>query len=225
VTILAIETSMGRTSAALSIGPRGETVLVKRLPGGTAQAEQLIPLIAGLMAEAGQSFSSLGRVAVSIGPGGFSGIRAGVAAARGIGLAGNICVVGATSFRIMAAEFEKRAQAATYALAAPAGQAAIFCQLWRAGCIPATGVAVLSREDAAAFFENAEVMSGPAAQPLAEGGFVSMPVLIPDLVPDAATLAELAPALDPKSDAPVPYYARPADARPQDRHVIARRAG
>ncbi len=103
--ILAIETSMGRTSVALK--RPGEPMLAKRIPSGRGQAEQLIPLIGALMEEANLPFASLTRVAVCIGPGGFSGIRTGVAAARGIGLAARIPVVGATSFRIMAAAFEE----------------------------------------------------------------------------------------------------------------------
>ena len=87
-------------------------MLVRRLPEGKPQAEGLIPLIGELMAAAGMAFPSLDRIAVSIGPGGFSGIRTGVAAARGLGLAAGVPVVGATSFKIMAAAFESEGQRA-----------------------------------------------------------------------------------------------------------------
>ena len=76
------------------------------------------------MAHAGIEFSSLGRIAVCVGPGGFSGIRTGVAAARGIGLAAGVPVAGATSFQIMAAAFESEGEAPeVYGIAAPAGLA------------------------------------------------------------------------------------------------------
>jgi len=65
---------MGRTSAALAIEP-GAPLLVRRLPEGAQQAEGLIPLIRDLMAGAGIDFASLDRIAVSTGPGGFSGIN------------------------------------------------------------------------------------------------------------------------------------------------------
>ena len=126
---------MGRTSVALA--RPGEPVLVKRIESGRGQAEQLIPLIGSLMEGAAVSFEALDRVAVCIGPGGFSGIRTGVAAGRGIGLAARLPVVGATSFRIMAAAFEKAADAPeTYGLAAPAGMSAVYCQIVARGGTP-----------------------------------------------------------------------------------------
>jgi tRNA threonylcarbamoyladenosine biosynthesis protein TsaB len=97
---------MRRISVALTERD-GVSVLAKRLESGHSQAERLIPLLAEIMAEAAVPFSALERVAVCVGPGGFSSIRAGVAAARGIGLASRVPVVGATSFQIMAAAFEQ----------------------------------------------------------------------------------------------------------------------
>jgi tRNA threonylcarbamoyladenosine biosynthesis protein TsaB len=223
VKVLAIETSMGRTSAALAWA--GEPVLVRYLPESQPQAEGVIPLIKGLMAEAEMAFSSLDRIAVSTGPGGFSGIRTGVAAARGIGLAAGVPVVGATSFQIMAAAFEKVAAPvpATYGLASPAGLSAVYCQILGPGRQALTEILALPHAEAAAFFEGrAEAMAGPASGPLSEAGYVSVPVRGAAIAPDAGTLAELAPGLDPERDLPSPYYVRPPDAKPQTKHIIRR---
>ncbi len=216
---------MGRTSAALTAGREGERTLVRRLEAGEPQAEGLIPLIGELMADAGIAFASLDRIAVCIGPGGFSGIRTGVAAARGIGLAAGIPAVGATSFKIMAAAFEREGETPhTYGIAAPAGLSAVFCQILERGGIPVTEILALSHSETAAFFEGrAEVLAGPAAGPLSESGYVSLPVRSTSLMPDAETLAQIAPGLDPSRDVPSPYYVRPADARPQTGHIIPRK--
>jgi tRNA threonylcarbamoyladenosine biosynthesis protein TsaB len=221
VKILAIETSMGRTSVALK--RPGEPMLAKRIPSGHGQAEQLIPLVGALMKEANLPFASLNRVAVCIGPGGFSGIRTGVAAGRGIGLAAHLPVVGATSFRIMAAAFEEMGDTPeTYALVAPAGMSAVYCQILARGCKSLGDIVALPQSECAAFLEGkAEVLAGPAAASLSEKGFVSLPIKAADLYPDAVTLAEIAISLDPERDAPSPYYVRDADARPQTNHVIA----
>ncbi len=215
---------MGRTSIALARA--GEPVLAKRIESGRGQAEQLIPLIGSLMEEADLPFAALDRVAVCIGPGGFSGIRTGVAAGRGIGLAAQVPVVGATSFRIMAAAFEKAAEAPeTYGLATPAGMNAVYCQIVARGGTPVTDVVALPQAECAAFFEGkAAILTGPAAATLYEAGFVSLPVTAPELHPDAVTLAELAMHLDPERDSPAPYYVREADAKPQTRHLIALKA-
>ncbi len=224
VKILAIETSMGRTSVALA--RPGEPALAKRIESGRGQAEQLIPLIGVLMEEANLPFAALNRIAVCIGPGGFSGIRTGVAAGRGIGLAARIPVVGATSFRIMAAAFEKAAEAPeTYGLAAPAGMNAIYCQIVARGGTAVTGIVALPQSECAAFFEGrAEILAGPAAVTLSKAGFVSVPVSAAESHPDAVTLADLAMNLDPERDVPSPYYVREADAKPQTRHLIALKA-
>lgn len=200
-------------------------MLVRRLQEGKPQAEGLIPLIEELMAQAEITFPSLGRIAVSIGPGGFSGIRTGVAAARGLGLAASVPVVGATSFKIMAAAFESEFEApGAYGLAAPAGLSAVFCQVFARGRRALTEILALPLAEGAAFFEGrAEVIAGPAAERLSEGGYVSVPVRGGGIVPDAETLATLAPDLDPARDLPSPYYVRPADARPQTGHVIPRK--
>ncbi len=212
---------MGRTSVALT--RPGEPVFVKRIESGRGQAEQLIPLIGSLMEEAAVSFDMLDRVAVCIGPGGFSGIRTGVAAGRGIGLAAHLPVVGATSFRIMAAAFEEMGGVPeTYALAAPAGMSAVYCQLLARGCKALSDIVALPQSECASFVEGkAQVLAGPAARALLDAGFVSLPVTAAELHPDAVTLAELAISLDPERDPPSPHYVREADAKPQTKHVIA----
>ncbi len=222
VRILAIETSMGRTSVALT--RPGEAILSKRIETGRAQAEQLVPLIGSLMEEANVPFASLNRIAVCIGPGGFSGIRTGVAAARGIGLAAGVPVVGATSFKIMASAFERTGEAPrTYGLAAPAGLNAVYCQILARGGEPVTDIVALPQAECGAFFDGkVEVLAGPAAAALSEGRFVCLPVTASELGPDAITLAGIAMGLEPARDLPSPHYVREADAKPQTSHLIAR---
>jgi tRNA threonylcarbamoyladenosine biosynthesis protein TsaB len=227
VKVLAIETSMGRSSIAITLGKPGERILVRRLEGGKGHAEQLIPLLQDLMAESAISFQSLDRVAVCVGPGSFSGIRTGVAAARGIGLAANIPVVGVTSFRIMAATFEDRDDTTkTYGIVAAAGLGCFSGQIFGRGCVQLTSIVALTASEIADFFAGkAEVLAGPAATQLCLTGGVSLPSQSGELFPDAAALAAMAPGLDPMHDLPVPVYVQAADAKPQDRHVIARKAG
>lgn len=216
---------MGRTSVALTGARPDDAALVKRIAAGKGQAEQLMPLIGALMEEAGIAFSALDRVAACIGPGGFSGIRTGVSAARGIGLAARVPVVGATSFQIMASAFEKTGDAPqTYGLAAPAGLNAVYCQILGRGVQPLSEILALPQSECGAFFDGkAEVLAGPAAAALSGGGFVSLPITAPQFYPDAVTLAEMAMSLDPERDVPAPYYVRPADAKPQTSHLIARK--
>jgi tRNA threonylcarbamoyladenosine biosynthesis protein TsaB len=69
------------------------------------QAEKLLPLAGEVMRKACLPVSAIDLVAVTTGPGSFTGIRVGLAAARGIALAGNFRLLGITSFEAAAAAF------------------------------------------------------------------------------------------------------------------------
>ncbi len=79
--ILAIESATPQASVALVAGNRvlGETVL----PPGKQVSETLLPAIDRLFAESGRGPDGVTHVAVSAGPGSFTGLRVGMAAAKG----------------------------------------------------------------------------------------------------------------------------------------------
>ena len=98
--ILAMDSSGAACSAALW---RRGAVVSRRCQAMTrGHAEALMPMLVETMAEAGETFRALTAVAVTVGPGAFTGIRIGLAAARGIGLAANIPVLGVTTFAAIA---------------------------------------------------------------------------------------------------------------------------
>ena len=77
-------------------------------------AEALMPMLVETMVEAGETYAALAAVAVTVGPGAFTGIRIGLAAARGIGLAADVPVIGVTTFAAVAeavSEAERRDRA------------------------------------------------------------------------------------------------------------------
>src|SRR5258708_18261673 len=84
--VLAIDPALAACSAAVFDTSRGIAATESR---GMARchAEQLMPLIARVMAKAGFEFADLDRIAVTTGPGSFTGLRVGISAARGIALA------------------------------------------------------------------------------------------------------------------------------------------
>src|SRR6266851_4347564 len=100
-TLLAIETAGSGCSAAVA---RGGTMLAaeyRALRHGHAEA--LFPMIERVMEEAGLAPSQLDAVAAAIGPGGFTGIRVGLAAAHGIALSVGARLIGISSFAAVAA--------------------------------------------------------------------------------------------------------------------------
>ncbi|MBI4275667.1 MAG: tRNA (adenosine(37)-N6)-threonylcarbamoyltransferase complex dimerization subunit type 1 TsaB, partial [Rhizobiales bacterium] len=101
--LLAIDTALEACSVAVFDTAHGDIAVSESQPMVRGHAEALMPLIAGVMDTTGLSFANIDRVAVTIGPGSFTGLRVGLAAARGIGLAAGKPVVGLTTLAAFAA--------------------------------------------------------------------------------------------------------------------------
>ena len=100
--VLAIDTALEACSAAVFDAAQG-TFRHESLPMIRGHAEALLPLLARVMKQSAVSFSAFDRVAVTVGPGSFTGLRVGIAAARGIGLAAKKPVIGITTLAALAA--------------------------------------------------------------------------------------------------------------------------
>src|SRR3978361_955387 len=100
--VLAIDTALEACAAAVLDTEQGP-VANESLPMGRGPAEDLIPLIARVMRKADMPYSALDRIAVTTGPGSFTGLRVGISAARGIALAAAKPVVGVTTLAVYAA--------------------------------------------------------------------------------------------------------------------------
>ncbi len=99
--VLAFDSSGGGCSAAVLSGDRvlaRESVAMLR-----GQAEHLVPMIARVMTLAAISFGALELIAVTLGPGAFTGVRIGIATAQGLSLATGLPALGLGSFEAAAA--------------------------------------------------------------------------------------------------------------------------
>ncbi len=101
--ILAIDTALDACAAGVLDTDASKMLAQESQPMKRGHAEALMPLIARVMKESGVAFASLDRIAVTAGPGSFTGLRVGLSAARGIGLAANKPVVGLTTLTAYAA--------------------------------------------------------------------------------------------------------------------------
>ncbi|MEK9676879.1 MAG: tRNA (adenosine(37)-N6)-threonylcarbamoyltransferase complex dimerization subunit type 1 TsaB [Rhodospirillaceae bacterium] len=98
--LLAIDTAGAVCAVAVRTG--GETMALESEAMDRGQAEELMPMIGRVMTAAGWGFSDLDQIAVTVGPGSFTGLRIGLAAARGLALASAVPVGGVSSFDVAA---------------------------------------------------------------------------------------------------------------------------
>jgi tRNA threonylcarbamoyladenosine biosynthesis protein TsaB len=184
--ILALDCCLDACSAAITTNGR---VLARRIePMTRGQAERLAPLVAETMEEAALSFPALDRIAVTTGPGSFTGLRVGLAFARGLALALGKPCVGLSSLEVLASG-EGAALIET--------PGAFYC-----GAFGEDPVAPRAVEDEAA------VRAAFGAR-----NFVRYAPGSP--TPDPVVLARLAAVREPAAHPPRPLYLRAADAKPQ----------
>jgi ribosomal-protein-alanine acetyltransferase len=92
--LLAIDTALASCSACVYDSTQDKILAEERELMERGHAEALPPMVARVMAASGRSYGDLNRIAVTTGPGTFTGIRIGVSFARALGLSLKIKVVG-----------------------------------------------------------------------------------------------------------------------------------
>jgi tRNA threonylcarbamoyl adenosine modification protein YeaZ len=101
--ILALDTALPAVCACVLDTGATEPLAMETLAMERGHAEALLPLIERVMGQVEGGFASLDRIAVTVGPGSFTGIRVAISAARGFGLALDVPVVGVSTLAAFAA--------------------------------------------------------------------------------------------------------------------------
>lgn len=99
--VLALDTCLGACSAVVLDGARVLASVVEPMERG--HQERVAPVVAAAMAESGLAFVDLERIGVTVGPGSFTGLRVGIAFAKGLSLALSIPAVGIGTLEALAA--------------------------------------------------------------------------------------------------------------------------
>ncbi|MCE2509466.1 MAG: tRNA (adenosine(37)-N6)-threonylcarbamoyltransferase complex dimerization subunit type 1 TsaB [Alphaproteobacteria bacterium] len=216
--ILAFDTAARACSAALFEDGRILASRLREMERG--QAEVLLDVVQEVLAEAGASFAGLDRLATTLGPGSFTGLRVGLAAARGLALAGDLPVVGVTTFEAVAhgvTAVEREGRLLLVALDTKRGD--LYVQAFDSTLTPLAEGEVLAPAACARFEgEGPLLIVGDGASLLREVfGQNSRAVRWSEAPghPEAAVIARLAAAREP-SPALRPIYLRPPEARLPD---------
>ena len=193
---LAIDTAAPRLQLGLLLADGRVDVSVDEM--ATGQAEAIFARIAALLDRNGLDYADLERVVTTTGPGSFTGLRIGLSAARGIGLARGIPVVGVSSLVALSLGVDGPS---TVLLDARRDEA--YFQIFSAPGVPASAAQLL-----------------PMA--LAQQSVPPGSLLLTTPFVDIATMTRYGAEADPLAHPPEASYVRDADAKPQSAARIER---
>lgn len=211
--VLVIDTALGLcTAGVFEVGETVRTLGLRSEAMTKGHAERLGGLARDAVADAG-GFGVVDRIAVTVGPGSFTGLRVGLAFAQGLGAALDRPVVGVSTLDALAAS----AEGADVAALIDARRGQVYARFWRDGVADQAAEA-LSLEQAAdriAALPSGAVLVGSGAALFADT--VRDAVSLDLAGPSPEAIARLAAALDPASAPPSPLYLRAPDATPPTR--------
>lgn len=201
--VLAIDTCLNACSAA--VVDEGRVLARRTEVMARGHQERLAPLVAEVMAEAGIAFDALDRIGVTVGPGSFTGLRVGLAFAKGLAAALDIPAVGVGTLEALAQPYPGVVIAV---LDAKRGQ--VYLQGFADGR-PVTAPDVLPLETAAARVAELQpqLLIGTGAELLSQIVHTATINTADHL--DGLAVARLAAARSPTP--PRPLYLRAPDAR------------
>jgi len=205
---LGLDTALGACSVALIAD---DAVLAHCFaPMNTGQAETLAPMAERVMRDAGRTFAEVERIAVTTGPGTFTGQRIGLAFARGLRVALKVPCVGVTTLEAIAAAVRAQHPGRPCVVASDARRGEAYVQAFAEDGAALTPPQLLTLADAvsvgAALAEP--VFAGTAAVAVANGATAAA-----INQPDAIWVARLGLRCTGDNGPPSPLYLRPPDAK------------
>ena len=217
--VLALDTAMAACSAALVDGaglPSARALAARTDRMERGHAEALLPLVEHIMGAGGRVYADLDLIVATVGPGAFTGIRIGLAAARGLALAAGKPCAGVTTLEAIAAA----AKGAAVLVCVESRREDLFVQAFAANGVALSVPASVSPAGLAGFVGGAGlapgfVLAGDGAQragvALAAAGLGA--AIIESPAPDPALVAGIAASRHGTADAlaPRPLYLRPPD--------------
>lgn len=129
--VLAIDSATASCSAAVLVD--GRVAGHWRHDAARGHAEVLLPGILEAAASAGVTIDAFDLIGVTVGPGSFTGLRVGIAAARGLALATGAPVVGVSTFEAIAAAVSAEAAGRNLCVLVDSRRGDLFAQFFSAG--------------------------------------------------------------------------------------------
>lgn len=207
--LLAIDTSGPFCSAALL---DGDIVVERSDDIGRGHAEHLMSMLEDLIGEAKAGWTDIDRIACSTGPGSFTGLRVGLATARGLALALGCPCIGVRVFEAFADEY---GQGESLCVAMDARRDQVWMQNFSGdGKTISEPLAVAVDEALNKVPADTHRFAGSAARILTEQRDGAV-ILSDSTSPPIAAIARIAAAGSADTARPKPLYLRAPDAKPQ----------
>lgn len=220
--VLAIDCAASLCAACVYDAAKGRELGRSVLDLGKGHAEHLMVVIADALKQGGVGYPDLGAIAVSTGPGSFTGVRVGVSTARGLALALKIPAIGVTTLEALAQEARKQFPGRAVLAALDAGREEIHAAFYDEAATLRYGPTIATLAEMTGIANaSAPVLTGTASDKIAAaatGAFDLGPV---GATADIAVYARLAAAKG-AGEKPHPVYLREADAKPQAGFVLPR---
>ena len=182
---------------------------------GKGHAERLMAVIDGALQQAQLPLQKVERIAVTIGPGSFTGIRVGVAAARGLALSLGIEAVGISTLFILAHMAPSKAMPVLAAMDAKRGE--IYLQRFSATPEPLGAAEMVSLDEFRTLASSGEWQVTGSAGPL-----LSDAEAVTETDRFSISVAAMLGAEAKAAGKPTPLYLRGPDAKPQTGFAVSR---
>jgi tRNA threonylcarbamoyladenosine biosynthesis protein TsaB len=225
--VLAIDTALDACSAAVFDSDRGGITASESLPMARGHAEAIMPLIARVIEAAAIDFADLDRIAVTTGPGSFTGLRVGISATRGIALAAGKPAIGLSTLAGFAAPLIADDDSSHVVVAIDARHDHVYLQVFGIGgrTLVAPRIAAVRDAARAAMTGPARIIGSAADQVATAWPRGAEPPLLVEHrgAPHIDWIARLGAAAADGHGPPKPLYLRVPDAQPQDAARLPRR--
>ena len=224
--LLALDTSANLCSAALYDCDQGKILSSKSENIGRGHAERLMGLLAEVLGSADLEYKDVSRIAAICGPGSFTGIRVGLATARGLALGLNIPVIGINALEAIAFQHnrDKNCAKTPIIVALDAKRCEIFAQIFSSTGEPLTMPQAVALNQIRDFIPDQPIrFAGSGSQTIINAiGAQSCEFLSDQTAANINDIAKLANQMSVDTNKPSPLYLRSADAKAQNNFAVKR---
>ncbi|WP_102829835.1 tRNA (adenosine(37)-N6)-threonylcarbamoyltransferase complex dimerization subunit type 1 TsaB [Bartonella bovis] len=224
--ILAIDTASIYCAVALTCHQAVIARVSERISKG--HAEKLIGQIAQITDRTGITLDQIDRIAINIGPGSFTGVRAGVSTARALALALEIPAIGVSALEALAKQAHNKNATSKITVVIEAGRGIFYYQSFNKDLTALCAPGLQTLENIISALPQQIVLTGPAADIIAAHiknnkiNTVTISDLIPCEAANVVTYAHLAENRQSQA-APCPLYLRDANAKQNASFVLPRK--